>query len=147
MNKKGNIELSDILIFVVLVGMAVFVLVNWTNEQAVNNGKSEPIGNLSGQNNFSSVNQMIAINNQTGELYDTAIHLTSSPVDLFGGLFSGGYSVILLVAAAFTFPIALIQDLAGFLGIPTEIVGGILTVLMILVVFAIINAIFGRGRI
>lgn len=92
--------------------------------------------------------------NVINETYNLSVQMSNS-ISTFGNssssssttdlVIGGGYSVLKLAQNSIQIVIIMLNSFASTLGIPTFVLLGLITIVIILIVIAIVNAIFGRG--
>ena len=141
LNNKKGVELTNIMIGVILVGMITLGGVSFIVEQSINHnvtgvdmGFNSTFDHLE---EISTTTEDVRTNIQGAELIS---------VEGFAGLFTGAFSILRIVLNIIFLPITILTDLGTILGLPYWFSMGISSILILIVAFAIANIVFGRGR-
>lgn len=135
------VQLKDILIMCVVVSMTGIAIASFTQEQAINHGVVDI--DTSFNDTFNLLPEMT---NVTEQIRDNILEGTIISVEGFQALFNGGLAIMKLVLNSVTLPLRIFTNIITALGLPEWLSIGITSILIIVIAFVIINAVFGRGK-
>ena len=139
--KKGKVELSAVIVLVILVGMVTLGSISFLFEQATSQGITGVDYGFNG-----TFNHMEQISNTTEQVRNQLQNSNLISAQGFAALFSGAFAILRVVLNVAFLPITILTDLATALGLPYWVSLGLTSLIILIIVFSIMNIVFGRGR-